>query len=148
MNLTATYSFDAPVERVWDLLMDTTAIGACLPGARGLKPIGVDRYEVELGVTIAAISGNFKGTVSLEDMIAPESYRLIMEGSGRPGFVKGQAAVRLSSDGDRTNVSVAAHADVGGTIARVGQRLLEGVTRTMMDRFFGCLAGRLESAQS
>src|SRR5688500_15090370 len=63
MNLNATYVFHAPVERAWNLLMDTKAIGSCLPGCRGLQPAGDDRYEVELGVAVAAISGNFTGTV-------------------------------------------------------------------------------------
>ncbi len=141
MELDATYVFPGSVEAAWNLLMDTRAIGACLPGCRGLKPIGDDRYEVELGVAIAAITGQFKGTVALEDKRPPDSYVLIVEGSGRPGFVKGRARVTLAPDGDRTLVRIAAQADVGGTIARVGQRLLEGVARTTMDRFYTCLFG-------
>jgi hypothetical protein len=144
MNLTATYVFPAPVERVWDLLMDIDAIGSCLPGCRGLQAAGEDRYEVELGVAIAAIAGNFKGTVALEDKNPPQSYKLVVEGSGRQGFVKGHARMTLAAEGDGTRVDIVAQADVGGMIARVGQRLLEGVARTMMDRFFGCLAKRAE----
>jgi uncharacterized protein len=148
MDLTASYTFNAPVERVWDLLMDTTAIGDCLPGARGLQPLGGDRYEVELSVAVAAVSGNFKGTVALEDKAPPNSYKLSVQGEGRPGFVKGHALVALSPDGDRTRVNIAAHAAIGGVIARVGQRLVEGVARTMMDRFFACLAKKAEDPQS
>jgi carbon monoxide dehydrogenase subunit G len=144
MELTATYSFNAPVDKVWALLMDSAAVGACLPGCRGLKPVGMDRFEAELGVAVAAISGDFKGTVALEDKIPPRSYRLVVEGTGRPGFVKGQATVTLAPDGERTAVHIAARADVGGMIARVGQRLLEGVARTTMDRFYACLARQLE----
>ena len=144
MELTAEYEMRAPNQRVWDLLMDTEAIGGCLPGCRGLHPVGPDRYEVELGVTVAAIAGSFKGTVALEDKAPPQSYTLAIEGSGRQGFIKGRARVTLVPDGDRTRVQIAAHADVGGMIARVGQRLLEGVGRTMMDRFYACLAKRLD----
>lgn len=143
MNLTAAYTFDAPIERAWNLLMDTDAIASCLPGCRGLEPLGNDRYEVELGIAIAAISGGFTGTVALEDKIPPHSYTLAFDGSGRQGFVKGRAVVTLAPDGDRTAISIAAHADVGGTIARVGQRLLEGVARTTMDRFYACIAKQL-----
>lgn len=142
MDLNATYVFDAPPESVWSLLMDTTAIGSCLPGCRGLHPAGNDRYEMELGVAVAAISGDFKGTVALEEKRPPRSYKLLMEGTGRQGFVKGHALVTLAADGNRTLVHVAAHADVGGMIARVGQRLLEGVGRATMDRFYACLAKR------
>lgn len=143
MDLTATYLFQAPAQQVWDLLMDTEAVGGCLPGCRGLRPLGEDRYETELAVAVAAISGNFKGTIALNDKMPPHSYRLLVEGSGRPGFVKGEAMVTLLAEGDRTSVQIAAHADAGGTIARVGQRLLEGVARMTMDRFFGCLMARV-----
>ena len=146
MELSAEYQMPARPERVWNLLMDTDAIGKCLPGARGLHPIGPagsDRYEVELGVAVAAIAGSFKGTVALEDKAPPHSYTLAIDGSGRQGFVKGRARVTLVPDADRTRVQIAAQADVGGMIARVGQRLLEGVARTMMDRFYACLAAQL-----
>jgi uncharacterized protein len=140
MELTGTYVFNAPVEKVWALLMDPAAVGSCLPGCRGLQPIGDDRYEVELGLAIAAIAGSFKGTVSLEDKVPPQSYKLSVEGTGRQGFVKGHAVVALEAEGERTRVRVTANAQVGGMIARVGQRLLDGVARTTMDRFYACLA--------
>ena len=143
MELTGTYTFSAPVERVWDLLMDTDAVGSCLPGCRGLRPEGEDRYQVELGVAVAAVTGNFTGTVSLEQKVPPRSYTLVVEGAGRQGFVKGRADISLSPAGAETAVLVKAQADVGGIIARVGQRLLEGVARTTMDRFYACLAARL-----
>jgi carbon monoxide dehydrogenase subunit G len=144
MELTATYDIHAPSDRVWDLLMDVDAIGRCLPGSRGLRPIGPDRYEVELGVTVAAIAGSFKGIVALEDKAPPDSYTLVVDGNGRQGFIKGRARVTLAPDGDSTRVQIAASAEVGGMIARVGQRLLEGVARTMMDRFYACLAKQAE----
>jgi carbon monoxide dehydrogenase subunit G len=147
MNLTATYEFHAPVEKVWNLLMDTDRIGSCLPGCRGLKPAGNDRYEVEVGIAIAAIAGDFKGTVALEEKVPPQSYKLVVEGTGRQGFVKGHARVTLAAEGDRTLVHIAAQADVGGMIARVGQRLLEGVARTTMDRFYSCLAKQTEETR-
>lgn len=139
MELNATYSFDAPAEQVWNLLMNPDAVGRCLPGSKGLREVSPDRYEVELGVAVAAITGNFTGTVAIEDKNAPHSYKLAVDGTGRQGFVKGFARISLQPDGDRTQVHVAAQADVGGMIARVGQRLLEGVARATMDRFYGCL---------
>ena len=143
MDLTSTYEFNAPVDRVWELLMNTSAIGNCLPGCRGLEPIGEDKYEVELNVAVAAIAGNFKGTVSLAEKTPPRSYMLMVEGTGRQGFVKGHARVELEPKGDNTTVLVTAQADVGGMIARVGQRLLSGVARTTMDRFYACLGKQL-----
>jgi uncharacterized protein len=148
MELSGTYEIHAPVERAWDLLMDIDAIGRCLPGCHGLKPVGPDRYEVELGVTVAAIAGSFKGTVALEDKAPPNSYTLVVEGSGRQGFIKGRARVTLAPDGDLTRIQIAATAEVGGMIARVGQRLLEGVARTMMDRFYACLAKQVDDRET
>ena len=148
MELSGTYEIHAPSERVWDLLMDIDAIGRCLPGCGGLKPVGPDRYEVELGVTVAAIAGSFKGTVALEDKTPPHSYTLVVEGSGRQGFIKGQARMTLVPDADLTRVQIVAQADVGGMMARVGQRLLEGVARTMMDRFYACLAKQVDGQKT
>jgi uncharacterized protein len=144
MHLSATYVFNAPAEAVWALLMDTDRVAACLPGCKGLRPIGEDRYEAELAVVVAAISGNFKGTISLQDKNPPRSYRLIVEGAGRPGFVNGNTQITLVPDGARTTVQIEADAEVGGTIARVGQRLLEGVARMTMDRFYNCLSKHAE----
>ena len=142
MELKATYTFNAPIDRVWAVLMDTDAIGACLPGSRGLRPVGEDRHEVELGLAVGAIAGDFKATVSLQDKEPPRAYTLAVEGTGRHGTVKGGARITLEADGDRTRVNVDAHAHVGGIIARVGQRLLEGVGRATMDRFCACLQKR------
>jgi uncharacterized protein len=139
MQISGSYVFEAPVERVWQLLMDTTAIAGCLPGCRELRDLGEDRYHAELVVAVAAITGNYGATVAIENKTPPRSYRLAVQGTGRSGFVKGHADVILEPVSEGTRVNVAASADIGGAVARVGQRLLEGVARTMMNRFFACL---------
>lgn len=148
MELSATYTFDAPVQQVWDLLMDPRAVGSCLPGCRGLQPAGEDRYEVELSMAVAALAGSFKGTVSLAEKVAPQSYKLIVEGAGRQGFVKGHANIWLEPEGERTRVQVQAQAEAGGMIARIGQRLLEGVARTTMDGFYACLRKQIVQSRA
>ena len=92
---------------------------------------------------MAAVTGSFDATIALVDKNPPESYTLQVEGQGRPGFIKGQSSVRLAEEGARTRLDVSADVQVGGAIARVGQRLLEGVGRMMMDRFFSCLVQKL-----
>ena len=146
MRIDGAYQFAAPVERVWDLLMDTTAIAGCLPGCRELRDLGEDRYQAELVVSLAAITGNYGATIAIEDRVARQSYRLVVQGTGRSGFVKGTAAITLEPAGAGTAVKVDATADVGGAIARVGQRLLDSVARTMMNRFFACLSSRLSAS--
>jgi uncharacterized protein len=143
MEIKSTYVFDAPVDRVWDLLMDTRAVASCIPGCRELREVGPDRYEADLAVTVAAITGNFAATVAMEDKIPPRSYRLVVQGTGRTGFIRGRAAIALTAAKERTLVEVASDAHVGGAVARVGQRLLEGVGKMMMDGFFECLSAKL-----
>jgi carbon monoxide dehydrogenase subunit G len=143
MNLQGSYTFNATPDRVWALLMDTNAIAACLPGCRELRDLGQDRYQAELVIVVAAITGNYGATVAIENKVPPQSYRLVVQGTGRTGFVKGHADVTLEPTAEGTTVKVAANADVGGAVARVGQRLMEGVGRTMMNKFFACLGARL-----
>jgi len=143
MDLKSSYVFDAPQARVWELLMDTRTIASCVPGCRELRDLGEDRYQAELVVAVAAVTGNYGATIGIEDKRPPDSYRLVMQGTGRTGFVKGTASIVLSLQDAQTIVNVTATAEVGGAVARVGQRLLEGVGRMMMDRFFNCLQSKL-----
>lgn len=143
MQITGSYPFAAPPAAVWDLLMDTEALAACIPGCRELRPLGDDRYAADVTVGVAAITANYSATVTLADRNAPSSYRLVVEAKGRPGFVNGNAHVTLAAAGTGTMVTVNATADAGGMIARVGQRMLESVARMTMDRFFACLAQKV-----
>ena len=143
MQIKGNYEFPAPPERVWDLLMDTQAIASCLPGCRELRDLGEDRYQAELVIALAAITGNYGATIGIEDKVSPQSYRLVVQGSGRSGFIKGQAVVTLEPVAAGTAVLVDAQAEVGGLIARMGQRLIDGAARTMMGQFFACLGRKV-----
>ena len=148
MEISATYAFDAPRQQVWDLLIDPAAIAGCLPGCETLEPTGPDTYRAALTIGVAAITGRYSGVVRIADKREPARYTLVVEGKGKPGFVAGSASVTLAEvdGGRRTSVAVAGSANVGGTIARVGQRLLGGVSKMMMDRFFACLRARLQGS--
>ena len=89
MEITGSYTFAAPSDRVWELLMNPDVIAACIPGCERFEPDGEDRYRVRLNVALAAITGSYDGTVALSDKIVGNSYRLTGEGQGRAGFVKG-----------------------------------------------------------
>jgi carbon monoxide dehydrogenase subunit G len=143
VDLSASYTFPRPPADVWALVIDPGVVAACLPGCERLEPLGGDRYRAVLAVTVAAISGKYEGTVAILDQQPPESYRLVVEGRGKGGFVNGSAAVRLAPQDGGTVVHVEGRAEVGGLIASVGQRLLGTVSRMLMDRFFACLQGRL-----
>ena len=143
MDISGSYTFAAPPDRVWTLLMDPSVIASCIPGCDRFEPDGNDRYRVGLTVALAAITGSYNGTVAIVDRVEHTSYRLVAEGQGRPGFVKGSSAIALRAEGDSTVVDVKGDVQTGGPIARVGQRLIGGVSKMMLDRFFACLQSKL-----
>ena len=96
MDIFGSYTFNAPPDRVWALLMDPAVIASCIPGCEKFEADGEGRYNVTLTVGLAAITGNYKGTVAIADMVPHTSYRLIVEGQGRPGFVKGSRRSRFA----------------------------------------------------
>jgi hypothetical protein len=123
--------------------MDPAVLSSCIPGCERFEPDGDDRYHVTLTVGLAAITGTYQGTVILTDKIPHTSYGLVVEGQGRPGFVKGTSAIVLRAEGATTAVDVHASVQTGGAIARIGQRLIGSVAKMMMDRFFTCLQSKL-----
>lgn len=143
MDINGSYTFNAPAERVWALLMDPATIAACIPGCDKLEPDGEDRYRAHLNVALAAITGSYDGTVMISDKVPPQSYKLAVEGQGKPGFVKGHATIALRPDGAATVVDVSGTVQTGGPIARLGQRLIGSVSKMMQDRFFGCLQSKI-----
>jgi carbon monoxide dehydrogenase subunit G len=144
MEISGSYSFDAAQDRVWALLMDPAVLSSCIPGCERFEPDGDDRYRVTLTIGLAAITGTYQGTVMLTDKVQPASYGLVVEGQGRPGFVKGTSAIALRAVGAATAVDVTASVQTGGAIARIGQRLIGSVAKMMMDRFFECLRSKLQ----
>ena len=145
MDIFGSYTFNAPIDRVWDLLMDPNAISSCIPGCDRFEADGEDRYKITLSVAMAAITGTYQGTVELTDKTLHESYRLVMEGHGRPGFVKGTSVIALRAAGEATAVDVSGAVHTGGPIARLGQRLIGGVAKMTLDRFFACLQKKLDT---
>ena len=143
MDISGSYTFSAPPATVWALLMDPSVISSCIPGCEAFEPLGDDRYRAKLNVALAAITGSYEGTVALTEKVEASSYRLTADGQGRPGFVKGSAAIALRDEGGSTVVDVRGTVQAGGPVARVGQRLISSVSKMMMDRFFTCLQGRL-----
>src|SRR6476620_8943815 len=114
MELKATYSFPIPAARLWQALMDPDVIASCLPGCQKFEPIGEDEYRVMLNAAVAAIGGSFAGTVRIADKQPPQSYRLLVDGSGSPGFAKGESILTLRETPTGTDVDVTATLTVGG----------------------------------
>ena len=146
MHLDGTYTFRAPRDQVWGVLLDPEALAGCLPGCEGFQALGGDRYEATLTVGVANVKGTYKSTIQLADVQAPESYRLLVEGGGRPGSIKGEGLLRLSDGDEGTVVTYAGDVQVTGTVARVGQRLLGSVAKMLVGQFFRCIESRVTVA--
>lgn len=143
MDVSGSYTFRAPADRVWNLLMSPDAIASCIPGCQSFEADGEDRYRVRLKVALAAVTGSYDGVVTLSDKVTGTSYRLTGEGQGHAGFIKGTSDIALRAEGETTIVDVKAGVHAGGAIARVGQRLLGSVSKMMLDRFFACLTAKV-----
>ena len=142
MKLSGAYRFDVPRERLWQTLMDTSAVGSCIPGVSAFTPLGGDRYEIELSVRVGIVSGSYKGTLAITDAVEPESYRMTVEGSGARTEIRGSGSLALADDGEGTELSFEGDVQVTGVLARVGQRLMGTVAKTQIDRFFDCLRAK------
>ena len=141
MQLSGEYSFGKPPQAVWDALMNPDVLAGCIPGCRGIEPDGPNRYRAAATVRVGPVTGNYTATVALLDLDPPNSYTMNIEGSGNLGFANGTSTVMLTPSGDGgTTVHVEADSQVGGAVARVGQRMMGSVAKGMLDRFFGCLA--------
>jgi carbon monoxide dehydrogenase subunit G len=140
-------SYDIPVarERVWTAFLDPETLRQAIPGCEKLEAVGNGEYKATMKIGVAAVKGTFEGKVRLFDLKQPESYRMAVEGSGGPGFIRGETQISLAEAGPGTKVSYTADVQVGGLIAGVGQRMLGGVSKMMADQFFNRMASQLQS---
>src|SRR5499433_2453308 len=144
MKIEGRFVFPASTQAVWDLLTDPQSLQAFTPGCKRLTEIGVDEFEATLESGVGPIKGAFGGKILMCEKNPPFSYMLIVDGSGAAGFVRGDGKLTLEqSEPDKTAVLVSGDAQVGGLIAGVGQRLIEGVAKQMMAQFFRCLQSQL-----
>ena len=136
MKIEGSADIPAPRDKVWAAVLDPDVLAQALPGCEKLEAIGPNEYKATMKVGVAAIKGTFEGKVKLSDLEPPNRYRMAVEGSGGPGFVRGAAGMQMSDVDGGTKVSYDADVQVGGLIASVGQRMLGGVTKMMLDQFF------------
>ena len=136
MKFEGSYTFKAPRERVWQVLLDPKIMAQCMPGCEGLKEVGPDQYEASVKVGIAAVKGTYKAKVSIKEKQPPSHYVLSGQGSGGPGFMQGDVVIDLEDNGGETVVKYSTDAKVGGLIAGVGQRMIGGISKMMVDQFF------------
>ena len=144
MEQSGEYRILAPRDRVWAALNDADVLRACIDGCESMIKVADDEFEAEVKARIGPVSATFKGTVSLVNLKPPESYGLNLDvKGGAVGFGKGTASVTLSEIEDGTQLAYEVRANVGGKIAQVGSRLIDGVTRKMVDHFFDAFSDQL-----
>ncbi|MDQ3820247.1 MAG: carbon monoxide dehydrogenase subunit G [Acidobacteriota bacterium] len=136
MKIEGTHELQARRARVFQALTDPLVLKRCIPGCESLEKTGEDSYAATLRAGVGSIKGTFKGNVRLEEMRAPEHYRMVVDGKGQPGFLKGTGDIDLEERGEATVIKYAGDVQVGGTIASVGQRMVQGAARMMASQFF------------
>ena len=146
MKISGTYTLPLPQERAYSVMQDPEVLARAIPGCENLEKIGPDEYRMKMKMALASLSGAFEGKVRITEQTPPNSFRLVVEGTGRIGFVKGDGLLKLTpADGGGTEVAYEGDAQVGGTIAAVGQRLIDGTAKTMIKKFFDKLAAEASS---
>jgi uncharacterized protein len=143
VKISGTHVLNAPQERVWECLNGPAFLKECLPGCESMEAIGPDQYQVLLTIGIAVVKGKYTGTVTLSEKEPPQRFKMRVEGKGTGGFMQGTGLLELSEDTQGTKVTYAGDVQVGGPIASVGQRLLEGAAKMMVGQFFSAANKRL-----
>ena len=146
MKLEGTHQLHASRERVYQSLVDPQVLQRCIPGCERLEKTGDNAYSATIRAGVGSIKGVFNGNVKLEDMRPPEHYRLVVDGKGAPGFLKGSGDLDLTEQDGVTIIKYVGEIQVGGTIAGVGQRMLQGTAKMMASQFFTALEAEAKTS--
>src|SRR5260370_3038050 len=139
MKIDGQFAFNeiAPLA-VWGFLTDANRIAQCLPGCEKLVQTSAETYDMEMRFGVGAINGIFRGSIGLHDLQPTSEYKMTVDGSGAPGFVKGEGTVQLATDDTGTLLRYSGDVSAGGPIASLGQRLVGGAARMIINQFFKC----------
>ena len=139
MKLAGTQILQARRERIFQLLVDPQVLARCIPGCERLEQTADNTYSATIRAVVGSIKGIFNGSVRLEELRTPEHFRIVVEGKGTPGFLKGSGDLNLEAQDGTTIVKYVGEVQVGGTIAGVGQRMIEASAKMMASQFFTAL---------
>ncbi|HYS64525.1 MAG TPA: carbon monoxide dehydrogenase subunit G [Paraburkholderia sp.] len=145
MELSETHTLPVSQQRAWEALNDTDILRACIPGCESIEADGEHAYNVVLSASVGPVKARFKGRMQLTDIEAPNTYTIVFEGQGgAAGFGKGTTRVTLEPEGDEaTKLAYTASAQVGGKLAQIGSRLVDGAARKLAGEFFKRLGVQL-----
>lgn len=135
-----------PQDATWDALNNPDILKDCIPGCESIERIAQDEYNMVMSAKVGPVNAKFKGRMKVQDADPPNRYTLVFEGQGGvAGFAKGQATVTLSPQDGGTKLDYTAKATIGGKLAQVGARLIDGVARKIAGQFFEQFNKRLSS---
>ncbi|HLY59557.1 MAG TPA: carbon monoxide dehydrogenase subunit G [Terriglobia bacterium] len=136
MTLEGTYKIPAPRDLVYKQLLNPEVLSHALPGCEKLTPNPDGSFSAQLKIGIAMMKGTYQGRVEILDAVAPEHFRMLVEGKGSGGFMKGEGTLTLTEEGGDTLITYTGEAQVGGLIASVGQRMILGAAKQNVAQFF------------
>lgn len=139
MKIEGSHKIDASRERIFAALVNPDVLQKCIPGCEQMEKTGDNQYKAKLTAGVGPVKGVFTATVSLQDITAPEHYKLVVEGKGQPGFVKGTGELNLKDESGATEIQYTGDVNVGGLIASVGQRMIQSTANLLAGRFFKSL---------
>ncbi len=139
MKIEGTQKIDAPRQRIFAALVDPAILQKCIPGCEQMEKTGDNQYKAKLTAGVGPVKGVFTATISLQEIVAPEHYKLVVEGKGQPGFVKGSGDLNLRDSDGATEIQYTGDINVGGLIASVGQRMIQATANMLASRFFKSL---------
>ncbi len=148
MELNGSQVINASREEVWNALNDPEVLAASIPGCQSLEKTSDTEFNAVVKAKVGPVKATFKGEVQLSDMVAPESYLLSGEGKGgAAGFAKGSARVALTEAEDGTELTYEVTAKVGGKLAQLGARLVDGVSKKLAGEFFVAFKNKVEGVE-
>lgn len=139
MKIEGSYTIKAPRELLYQLMIDPEILRRCVPGCQSLDAAGDGSYKMTLKAGVGSIKGAFTGSIRLDEMREPEHYKMIVDAKGAPGFLKGEGLIDLVEQGEETLVNYSGEVNVGGTIASVGQRMVQSTAKMMAGQFFAAI---------
>ena len=145
MKIEGTHKIEAPRDRVFAALVDPAVLQKCIPGCEQMEKTGENQYNAKLTAGVGPVKGVFTATISLEQITPPEHYKLVVEGKGQPGFVKGSGELNLKDSDGATEIQYTGEVNVGGLIASVGQRMIQATANLLAGRFFKALEAEVKA---
>jgi carbon monoxide dehydrogenase subunit G len=125
-----------PPEKAYAMMQDPAILAQAIPGCRTLERSGEGEYKLTLKVVLASLAGDFEGLVRLSDTVPPVSFHMLVEGTGKMGFLKGDGVLTLAAIPEGTQVVYEGDAQIGGRMAAVGNRMIDAAARLLIKRFF------------